>query len=89
MASKKVKKALEHEDKYGAGARAREAADLSEPEEYEAIESERQRGTLHSGGSGSIVTNPKQAQAIAHSEFQRKRRKNNPDNDFVRGREQA
>lgn len=85
MASSKVKKALQHKDEYGAGAKARNEADLSPDEEYEAIESERQRGTLHSGGSGDIVTNPAQARAIAHSENQR--RKNNPHNSFVKKHE--
>lgn len=75
MASKRVKKALRHEDVYGAGAKARREADLEPAEEYEAIEHERKQGTLHAGGSGSIVTDPKQAKAIAASEIRRKGRK--------------
>lgn len=81
MASRKVKKALQHADEYGEGAKARRKADLSDDEEYEAIESERQRGTLHAGGSGQVVTDPMQAKAIAASE---NRRRNNPNNAFVR-----
>lgn len=82
MPSKKVKKALDHEDKYGAGAKARREADLSEPEEFEAVETERKRGTLHAGGSGSVVQNPKQAQAIAASEFKRKSKRSNDSGDL-------
>jgi len=86
MASKKVKKAMQHADEYGEGAKARRAVNLSEPEEYEAIEKERQRGTLHAGGSGKVVTNPQQAKAIAASENRRKRGKGNGNSDGnVRG----
>ena len=39
------------------------------------VMSEYGKGTLHSGGSGKVVTDPKQAQAIAFSEQRRARRK--------------
>jgi len=79
----KVEHALEHKDILGAGAKARRAAHLSESEEYETIERERKRGTLHSG-SGAVVHDPSQARAIAASEARKSRRGNNPDNHFLR-----
>jgi len=63
--SEAVKKALEHPNKLGAGAAKREH--LAPKEHKQAVYAEFHRGTLHSG-SGEIVTNPKQAAAIAHSE---------------------
>jgi hypothetical protein len=87
LASRKVKKALAHEDKYGEGAKARRAADLSEPEEYAAIETERKQGTLHAGGSGKVVTNPAQAKAIAHSEFERKKKRGSNSDGNIHGPE--
>lgn len=79
--SKKVRAALEHKDEYGAGAKARRAAHLSDSEEYEAIEKERKRGTLHAGGSGKVVRDPQMAKAIAASEIRRK----NADGDLHGG----
>jgi len=62
--SAKVKKALKHEDKLGAGAKKRKELDLTPEENTQAIMKEWKKGTLHSG-SGEIVKNPKQAYAIA------------------------
>lgn len=86
MPSKKVKEALKHRDVYGAGAEARRKAHLSPSEEYEVIERERQKGTLHAGGSGHIVHDPAQARAIAASEIRRRERHPNKDGN-LHGRE--
>jgi hypothetical protein len=64
MTEKRVKKALKHPDRLGAGAKARK--DLTKSENAQAIKKEFERGTLHSG-SGKIVTNPAQARAITRS----------------------
>ena len=66
--SAKVKSALTHPDKLGAGAKARKRAGLSSSEEYEAIMAEFNRGTLNSG-SGKRVKSKAQAKAIAASEI--------------------
>ena len=63
--SYRIKKALQHPDKLGAGAAKRKA--LKGQEKVSAVMKEFKRGTLHSG-SGSKVTSRKQAIAIAMSE---------------------
>lgn len=70
MDFKKVRAALKHPDKLGAGAKKR--AKLSPKEDAAAVMSEFKRGTLRSG-SGEHVKNPKQAVAIAYSEAKKKR----------------
>lgn len=60
-----VRKALQHPDKLGAGAKMRKH--LSGQDKVHAVLSEYKRGTLHSG-SGGKVTSRKQAIAIAMSE---------------------
>lgn len=57
--------AMEHSDKLGAGAKKRKK--LKGKAKVGVVMAEFKRGTLHSG-SGDIVTNPKQAIAIAMSE---------------------
>ena len=71
--NKSVRKALRHPNKYGAGAKKRKR--LSAKNKRAAVMAEFSRGTLHAGGSGKIVTNPKQAVAIAYSEARRKGKK--------------
>ena len=73
---KKIAKAMQHPDKLGAGAAKRRSSGLNKQEKFATVMKEFGRGTLHSG-SGPIVTNRKQAQAIAASEsgMQKKRRK--------------
>lgn len=61
----KVKEALKHKDKLGEGAKKRKK--LSPKNKIRAVMEEYKRKTLHSG-SGPIVTNRKQAIAIALSE---------------------
>ena len=70
----KIQKAMTHSNKLGAGASKRRASNLSKPEKVEVVMKEYKRGTLHSG-SGSIVSNPKQAIAIALSEAKKTKRK--------------
>lgn len=70
--TKAVKKALQHEDKLGAGAKKREK--LKPSEKVQAVMAEWKRGTLHSG-SGEIVKSQKQAVAIALSEAREKAKK--------------
>lgn len=60
----KVKAALQHPDKLGAGATKRK--NLNRHDNADAIMAEFHRGTLHSG-SGAVVTNPAQARAIVRS----------------------
>lgn len=67
----KINRALNHPNILGAGAKAR--ANLSPSEKFEVVMKECKRGTLHSG-SGQIVTNPKQCQAIAFSEARKARK---------------
>jgi hypothetical protein len=73
MAKKKLTKSIKKAmpNKLGAGAKKRKG--LNVKNKRKAVMSEFSRGTLHSG-SGQIVTNPKQAVAIAYSES-RKRKK--------------
>lgn len=59
------KEAMHHSNTLGAGAAKRKH--LSGDRKIPVVMSEYKRGTLHSG-SGGIVTNPKQAVAIAMSE---------------------
>jgi hypothetical protein len=61
----KIKKAMEHPDKLGAGAKKRKS--LHGKDKVEVVMKEFKRGTLRSG-SGEKVTNPKQGIAIALSE---------------------
>ena len=69
-----VKKALQHPNKPGAGAKARKG--LRGQEKVHAVMSEFKGGTLHSG-SGAVVKKRKQAIAIAMHEagLSRKKRK--------------
>lgn len=62
---KKIKEAMKHEDKLGAGAKKRKK--LNAKDKVETVMHEYGRGTLHSG-SGAKVTDRKQAIAIALSE---------------------
>ena len=68
----RIKEAMRHSDKLGAGAKKRKK--LSSSEKKEAVMKEFKRGTLNSG-SGHKVTNPKQAVAIAYSEARRGKKK--------------
>lgn len=61
--------AMNHPNKLGAGAKKRRK--LSGPNKIHAVMGEFKWGTLHSG-SGGIVTNRKQAIAIAFSEAHRR-----------------
>ena len=65
MNAKVKARAMSHPNVLGAGAKKR--ANLSPKSKTEVVMSEFKRGTLHSG-SGGIVTNRKQAIAIALSE---------------------
>ena len=62
----KMKASMNHPDVPGAGAAARSG--LHGNDKVHVVMSEFKRGTLRSGGSGTHVTNPKQAIAIAMSE---------------------
>ena len=66
---KSVMKALEHDNVLGAGAAKRKH--LSPKNKRLAVMEEFRRGTLYSS-DGKIVTDPKQAVAIAYSESRRK-----------------
>ena len=61
----KIAAAMRHKNVLGAGAKKRKK--LAPKTKTEVVMKEFKRGTLHSG-SGDIVTNPKQAIAIALSE---------------------
>lgn len=61
----RIKKAMKHSDKLGAGAKKRKS--LPPKDKIKTVMKEFSRGTLHSG-SGEIVSNPKQAIAIGYSE---------------------
>jgi hypothetical protein len=69
MSDETVKRAMQHANTLGAGAKKR--AKLGKKEKIHTVMKEFERGTLHSG-SGFIVTNPKQAIAIAMSEARKK-----------------
>lgn len=66
------REAMKHSDKLGAGAKKRKK--LKGKEKVGVVMAEFKRGTLHSG-SGDVVTNPKQAIAIAMSEAGLSKRK--------------
>lgn len=66
------KKAMQHPDKLGSGARKREK--LPAKEKIPVVMSEFSRGTLNSG-SGKKVTDKKQALAIGYSEARRGKNK--------------
>lgn len=68
----RIKKAMAHTDKLGAGASKRK--ELPKKEKIGVVMKEFARGTLNSG-SGQKVTNPKQALAIGYSEADEKRKK--------------
>lgn len=67
-----MSKALQHPNRLGAGAEKRKS--LASSEKKKVVMEEFKRGKLHSG-SGEIVTNPKQAVAIAYSEAGEKKKK--------------
>lgn len=69
----RAKEAMEHSNKLGAGAAKRKS--LKGQEKVSVVMKEFKRGTLHSGGSGKIVKNPKQAIAIALSEAKMSKKK--------------
>lgn len=72
----KVKDAMKHPDKLGAGAKMRYKLHLTPSEHFDAVMSEFKRGTLRSG-SGDKVTNPAQAKVIAIEEqkaFEKRRK---------------
>ena len=73
MSEKDVRRAMQHPNRLGAGAKKRKH--LSGQDKVHTVMSEFKRGTLHSG-SGQIVTNRSQAQAIAMSEAGLSKRKN-------------
>ena len=64
-------KYLKHPDRLGEGAKKRER--LSSQDKFHVVMKEFELGTLHSG-SGDIVTNKKQALAIAYSESRKRKR---------------
>jgi hypothetical protein len=66
------KKAMQHADVLGAGAKKRKK--LPAKEKVGVVMSEFKHGTLHSG-SGGKVTNPKQAIAIGLSEARKGKKK--------------
>lgn len=63
--SERIKSAMKHPDKLGAGAQKRKK--LHGQEKVHTVMKEFKKGTLHSG-SGEKVSNPKQAIAIGLSE---------------------
>jgi hypothetical protein len=69
MSKEAIKKAMQHPDKLGAGAKKRKS--LSADDVVSAVMKEWKRGTLYSG-SGEKVKNKQQAIAIAMSERKRK-----------------
>lgn len=66
---KKIKEAMRHEDKLGAGAIKRK--ELPTKDKIPVVMKEFARGTLHSG-SGAKVKDKKQALAIGYSEQRKK-----------------
>ena len=69
MSDKDVRRAMQHVDKYGAGAKKRKKLH-SRKDILHAVLSERKRGTLNSG-SGHRVKSKAQALAIGFSEARR------------------
>lgn len=67
-----LKKYMQHSNELGAGAKKRSG--LGAKNKRKVVMKEFSRGTLHSG-SGDIVTNPKQAVAIAYSEARKSKKK--------------
>ena len=67
---KRIKEAMKHPDKLGAGAKKRKK--LNAKEDVEAVLKEYKRGTLYSG-SGEKAKSRKQAIAIALSEARKKK----------------
>lgn len=61
------KTAMKHPNVFGAGAAKRRKL-KSKKSKFATVMREGYKGTLHSGGSGKIVTNPAQMKAIAASE---------------------
>ena len=83
MGKKEVKWAMKHKNVLGAGAMKRKH--LGGADKVHTVMAEYKRGTLHSG-SGDIVTNRKQAIAIAMSEAgksKKRGRNSREDNEFV------
>lgn len=68
-----VERSTKGSQKYGAGAKRRKK--LPPNKRGEAVMKSFEKGTLHSGGSKKIVTDPKQAKAIAYSESHPKKRR--------------
>lgn len=68
MLPPRLRKALNHPDKPGAGAKKRRGIPMDPKDKVHVVMSEFKRGTLRSGGGGKKVTNRKQAIAIAMSE---------------------
>jgi hypothetical protein len=62
---------MNHPNTYGAGAAKRRKSKAPAKTKVAVVMHEFKAGKLHSGGSGKIVTNPKQAIAIAISEQKR------------------
>jgi len=71
----RMRKAMKHSNKLGAGAAARRKHLHGGKEKREVVMKEFEKGTLHSGGSGKIVTDPMQAVAISYSEAGLSRKK--------------
>lgn len=69
MSKQAVKKAMQHKDKLGEGAKKRKH--LNPKDKIATVMGEFKRGTLHSG-SGEIVSKPSQAKAIALSEARKR-----------------
>jgi hypothetical protein len=69
---KRIKEAMKHADKLGAGAAKRKK--LPPKDKVKVVMKEFARGTLNSG-SGQKVTNPKQALAIGYSEARKASKK--------------
>jgi|TARA_R100000656_G_scaffold24832_2_gene21807 hypothetical protein len=71
--NKKINNAMKHKDVPGAGAKKRRK--LKPSDRSTAVMKEYKRGTLRSGKSGKVVTNKKQARAIAISESGKRKNK--------------
>lgn len=71
MSEKSIKKAMQHANTLGAGAKARRKHLKTFDDKVSTVMREFERGTLHSG-SGEIVKEDDQALAIALSEARKK-----------------